>query len=146
MVLVVKNPPANADKRHRFDSWVRKIPWSRKWQPTGVFLPGESHEQRSLVGYSQWGPKELDTTEHTCICILRNHIPVWKNNTRSRISGGWDHWGPSWGATFVKWVYSIIGIVFKEAWRLLSWKTIQKFPFCCSYICGSSSSLCMGKE
>ena len=33
-------------------SWVRKIPWSRKWQPTQVFLPGKFHEQRSLVGYS----------------------------------------------------------------------------------------------
>jgi len=35
----------------RFDPWVRKIPWRRKWQPTPVFLPGESHEQRSLAGY-----------------------------------------------------------------------------------------------
>ena len=37
--------------------------WRRKWQPTPVFLPGESHEQRSLVGYSPWGHKELDMTE-----------------------------------------------------------------------------------
>ena len=35
-----------------FDPWVGKIPWRRKWQPTPVFLPGESHGQRSLVGYS----------------------------------------------------------------------------------------------
>ena len=35
-----------------FDPWVRKIPWRRKWQPTPVFLPGKSHGQRSLVGYS----------------------------------------------------------------------------------------------
>ena len=35
-----------------FDSWVRKIPWRREWQPTPVFLPGESHRQRSLVGCS----------------------------------------------------------------------------------------------
>ena len=39
-------------KRHRFDAWVRKIPWNGKWQPTSVFLPGESHGQRSLAGYS----------------------------------------------------------------------------------------------
>ena len=39
-------------KRCRFDPWVRKIPWRRAWQPTPVFLPGESHGQRSLVGYS----------------------------------------------------------------------------------------------
>ena len=36
-------------KRHRFNPWVRKIPWSRKWRPTPVFLPGEFHGQRSLV-------------------------------------------------------------------------------------------------
>ena len=46
-----------------FDPWVRKIPWRRKWQPTSVFLPGESHGQRSLVGYSPWGHKELDMTK-----------------------------------------------------------------------------------
>ena len=38
-------------KRHRFDPWVRKIPWRRAWQPIPVFLPGEYHGQRSLVGY-----------------------------------------------------------------------------------------------
>ena len=37
--------------------------WRRKWQPTPVFLPGKYHEQRSLVGYSPWGRKELDMTE-----------------------------------------------------------------------------------
>ena len=56
MVLVVKNLPAKAgDMRHEFDPWVRKIPWRRKWQPTPVFLPGKSHGQRSLGGYSPWG-------------------------------------------------------------------------------------------
>ena len=38
-------------RRLKFDSWVRKIPWRRKWQPTIVFLPGKSHGQRSLAGY-----------------------------------------------------------------------------------------------
>ena len=42
---------------------VEKISWRRKWQPTPVFLPGKSHGQRSLVGYSPWGRKESDTTE-----------------------------------------------------------------------------------
>ena len=37
-----------------------EIPWRREWLPTPVFLPGESHGQRSLVGYSLWGHKELD--------------------------------------------------------------------------------------
>ena len=50
--------------RLRFDPWVRKMPWRRKWQPTPVFLPGKSHGHRSLVGYSPWGhKKELDMTE-----------------------------------------------------------------------------------
>ena len=54
VALVVKNPPVNAGglKRHEFNPWDGKIPWRRAWQPTPVFLPGESHEQRSLVGYS----------------------------------------------------------------------------------------------
>ena len=40
-----------------------KIPWRRAWQPTPVFLPGESHGRRSLVGYNPWGRKEQDATE-----------------------------------------------------------------------------------
>ena len=47
----------------RFDPWVGKIPWRRKWQPTPVLLPGKFHGLRSLVGYSPWGRKESDTTE-----------------------------------------------------------------------------------
>ena len=50
-------------RRHGFDPWVGKIPWRRAWQPTPVFLPGEFHGQRSLVGYSPWGHKESDMTE-----------------------------------------------------------------------------------
>ena len=50
-------------KRLGFDPWVGKIPWRRAWQPTPVFLPGEVHGQRSLVGYSPWGHRESDTTE-----------------------------------------------------------------------------------
>ena len=51
--------------RLRFDPWVGKILWKRKWQPTPVVLPGKFQGQRNLVGYSSWGHKELDTTEHT---------------------------------------------------------------------------------
>ena len=49
--------------RPGFDPWVRKTPWRREWLPTPVFLPGEFHRQRSLVGYNSWGHKESDTTE-----------------------------------------------------------------------------------
>ena len=47
----------------RFEPWVGKIPWGRKWPSTPVLLPGKSHGQRSLVGYSLRGLKESDTTE-----------------------------------------------------------------------------------
>ena len=57
---VVKNSPAM--RRCRFDPWVGKIPWRREWQPT-PFLPGKSHGQRSLAGYSGWGLKESEVTQ-----------------------------------------------------------------------------------
>ena len=50
-------------RRPGFNPWVGKISWRREWLPTPVFLPGESYGERSLVGYSPWGHKELDTTE-----------------------------------------------------------------------------------
>ena len=52
-------------KRHRFSSWVGKVPWRRAWQPTPVVLPGESHGQRSLVGHGPWSLEESDMTEVT---------------------------------------------------------------------------------
>ena len=58
--------PACQCKRHKrcwFDPWIGKIHWRREWLPTPVFLPGKSHGQRSLKGYSPWDHKELDTTE-----------------------------------------------------------------------------------
>ena len=60
---MVKNLPANAGNAGDlgFNPWVGKIPWRKTWQSTPVFLPRESHGQRSLVGYSPWGCKELDT-------------------------------------------------------------------------------------
>ena len=51
-------------QRRGFDLWIGKIPWRREWQPTPVFLPGKSHRQRNPAGYSPWGCKELDMTEH----------------------------------------------------------------------------------
>ena len=59
-------------KRHGFDPWVRKIPWRRKWQPTPVFLPGKSHGQRSLVGYSSWGAKsQTRLSDQTAIAFAQ---------------------------------------------------------------------------
>ena len=50
------------------------FPWKRKWQPTPVFLPGKSHKQRSLVGYSPWGHKESVTTER--LHFLSFYLPL----------------------------------------------------------------------
>ena len=56
-----------------FDPWVGKIPWRREWLPTLVFLPGEFHGQRNVLGYSPWGPKESDMTE--LLILNRDAIP-----------------------------------------------------------------------
>ena len=60
----VKNSPCRC-RRFRFNTWVRKITWKRKWQHTPVFLPGKFHGQRRLVGYSPWGCKKSDVTSDT---------------------------------------------------------------------------------
>ena len=59
-------------RRPRFDPWVGKIPWRRAWQPTPVFLPGEPHGQRSLVGYNPCGCQESDRTEGLSTITCRN--------------------------------------------------------------------------
>ena len=59
---MVKNPPANAGDEGSIRG-LGRIPWIGKWQLTPVFLPGESHGQRSLEGYSPWSHKESDTTQ-----------------------------------------------------------------------------------
>ena len=60
-------------KRHKrpgFDPWMRKIPKRRESQPTPVFLPGKSHGERSLTGYSSQGCKKLDMTEAEELMLL----------------------------------------------------------------------------
>ena len=66
-------------RRPRFDPWVGKVPWRRAWQPTPVFLPGESHGQRSLVGYNPQGHKESDTTEQLRYIIPK--LPIHPSST-----------------------------------------------------------------
>ena len=66
--LAVKDPSASAGDAGGLGSvpglgpWVRKILWRRAWHPPPVSLPGESHGQGSLVGYSSWGRKESNMT------------------------------------------------------------------------------------
>ena len=75
-------------KRHGLDPWVGKIPRKRQWQPTLVFLPGEFHGQRSLVGYSPWCCKESDTTER------RSHNKAFVGNKRQWVLQAIAVWCP----------------------------------------------------
>ena len=62
---IVKNLLGNAENREtQVQSLVGKIPWSKKWLPTPVSLPGKSHGQRSSVGFRPWDHRESDTTQH----------------------------------------------------------------------------------
>ena len=63
-------------RRHGFNPWFRKIPWRRAWQPTPIFLPGKSHGQRSLAGYSPKCHKELDMTKHAKNIVLIEFYPL----------------------------------------------------------------------
>ena len=73
-MLVLKNLPANAgDKRLGLDSWIGKIPWRSTRQPTPVFLPGESHEQRRLVGLQSTGSKRVG---HSCSDLAHTHVDM----------------------------------------------------------------------
>ena len=80
--------------RYGFDPWVSNTPWRRAWQPTPVSLPGESHGQRSPVGYSPRGHEESDVTkatEHTVDLRVRGNLVVGRQN--QPISGSIAMWG-----------------------------------------------------
>ena len=83
VVLVVKNLPANAGDIRDIDACVRKICWRRAWKPSQVISPGEFHGQRSLEGYSPWGHKESDVTEHIIIHVFI--FIYWPHNVACRI-------------------------------------------------------------
>ena len=86
VALVVKKKKIHLPhKRCRFSRWVGKISLRRKWQPTSVFLPGESHGQRSLASYSSRGHKLLDTTEQLS-------TPVVKTPQFHCKGHGFDNW------------------------------------------------------
>ena len=76
-------------KRHRFDPWVGKIPWSWKWQPTPVFLPGKSHVQRSLVDYNPWGCKRVrhDWAQGRLSVATCHLSPKWDTRKRTSVFG-----------------------------------------------------------
>ena len=90
---MVKHLPAMQETE--FNRWVRKIPWRRKWQPTAIHLPGKFHGWRSLVGYSPWGRKELDTTEGLHFHFSRRSD--WEQNIQSIFPEG--RWVKGFGKT-----------------------------------------------
>ena len=119
-------------KRWGFDP-SSKIPWSRKWQPIPVFLPGKFHEQRSLVGYSPWGHKKSDTTEQQIpslshvstdwfqmylfftldydftLCYILNCCALWPLGAPS----SWLLYPPDWSHSFIFWALLKLSFQYK---------------------------------
>ena len=79
-----------------FDPWVRKIHWRREWQPIAVILPGASHGQRSRVGYSPRGQKELDMTEATQHACSNSSVFISISNSNFKIEITKNKYGNSY--------------------------------------------------
>ena len=114
-------------RRPGFDPWVRKICWRRKWQSTPVLLPGKSHEQRSLIGYSPWGHKESDMTERLHFTIIEDYavlkwfLPTVFNNSRmKKQSKNWLTCTHRYIKSSTLYVYETIKeILWKSLWLIL---------------------------
>ena len=98
---MVKNLPTSAGDR--CDPLVRKIPWRRKWQPSIVFFPGESHEQRSLMGYSPWGSKRVGQD------LATKHQGVRHYSKLLRVCGGLEF--TEWPGVWIKSIPVELGVV-----------------------------------
>ena len=75
-----------------FDPWVGKIPWWKKWKLTPIFLPGKSHGQRKLAGYSPWGCRESDTTERARTIYPTGMLVLMENKDIHGIIELADEW------------------------------------------------------
>ena len=112
-------------RRPVFHPWVGKIPWRRKWQPTLVFLPGESHGQRNLVGYITWSRKELDTTEQlhfhfrmcVCVCVC---VCVCKTILQVNVAGNIQSQDSKADCLGLNWVPSLTSSVTPDSLLTLS--------------------------
>ena len=117
-------------RRHGFHPWIGKIPQGRTWQPTPVFLPGESHGQRSLVGYNPWGHKSQTQLSdwaymHTLCDLAPNSLSQelheWARQTASPSS--WSVWSMGWSAYGGGWDSANMAKVFTEDVLTSQWIT-----------------------
>ena len=115
MAQSVKNPPAMQETQ--FDPWVGKIPWSREWQPTPVFLPGTSHGQRSLVGYSPWGHKS------------QTRLSNWTTTAKKTTNFYWETYRKS---LQIRSKFSLLGIfdIAREHDLKMNWSMKCQIKFC----------------
>ena len=107
-----------------------RLLWRRKWQPTPVFLPGKSHEQRSLAWYSSWCHKELETTER-----LTLHHYYWLQTVFLCITllSSWAHWGLKEKGTTCSLLYwksglPVISVLFMDCLCVLEGKHWVPYP------------------
>ena len=78
-----------------FHPWIEKIPWRRKWQPTPILLPGESHGQKILAGYSPWGRTRL--SKYACLCRPQPRSGLSVSPSKSKQHGQGDTPGDDGG-------------------------------------------------
>ena len=128
--------PASQCRRHerpRFGPWVRQIPWRRACQLTSVFLPGESHGQRILAGYSPWGHKESDMTEAT---FAHAHTYIYKYSVyiciteKDRVNLLCPYYVPGVSVCsaciLLHWVFTTTSLPDKHGYPCTAWKQTQK--------------------
>ena len=97
-----------------FDPWVKKIPWSRKWQPTSVSLPGISHGQRNLAGYSPWRHKASDKTSQL--------------NDNKKADDSKEGWSLGQISQQLKWREDVMSYTVFFFWQNNAYKLICKSP------------------
>ena len=118
-------------RRGGFYPWVRKIPWRRAWQPSPLFLPGESHGQRALVGYKRVGHDSATKQQEQKFKTVGSGIPASAHllNTREITRGIKPQWLANWLPLksfflFLKrYLFIWLCRVLVEAWRVFRWGT-----------------------
>ena len=109
-------------KRHGFNSWVGKMLWQRLWQPTPLFLPGESHGQRRVAGYNSQGHKELDMTESDLAHTHTPHYTLISRIYSSHITESFDQHPPIFSTWQLPFDSPSMSLIFFETHiSLFSW-------------------------